>query len=260
MVEESGVENLTDAGHRRFPGPNLIAHRWNSHAKIVQDRPSAAAIRLFRGNRSQVFPTEVSRSRVGMSDLAALAMFALVSSVTPGPNNAMLWASGAQFGFRPTLPHVVGTSVGIGTMAIAVAAGLGALVTTVPQVEIALKAVGSFYLLYLAYQVVGSGAVRRAEVARPLRLGQATAFQYVNPKAWVFVVAAIGTFRPAAFPVVVASISMAVTMMLVVIPTAAVWAVGGNVLNRFITSERAHRALAVVLAFLLAGTVAYIWI
>ena len=87
-----------------------------------------------------------------MSDLVALVGFSIVSSVTPGPNNVMLWASGIQFGFRATLPHVIGTSIGIGTMAIAVAAGIGVLVTTVPQGELTLKLIGSLYLLYLAYQ------------------------------------------------------------------------------------------------------------
>ena len=89
-----------------------------------------------------------------MGELAGLAAFSFVRTVTPGPNNVMLWASGVQFGLRPTLPHVAGISIGIGTMAVGVAAGLGVLVTAVPEVELTLRVIGSLYLLYLAYQWV----------------------------------------------------------------------------------------------------------
>ncbi len=194
-----------------------------------------------------------------MSELVALVAFSFMISVTPGPNNAMLWASGVKFGFRPTLPHIIGTSIGISTMAIAVAAGIGVFVTSVPEVEFTLKVIGSLYLLYLAYQIAASSAIQGAAVARPLRLGQAAAFQYVNPKAWIFVLAA-SAFRPPEFSVAIGSALVALTIMIVLLPTASVWAAGGTILNRFITSKRAHRALSLGLALLLATTVAYIWI
>ena len=85
-----------------------------------------------------------------MNEILALAAFGLVASGTPGPNNILLWASGMQFGFRASIPNVLGTSLGLGTMALGTAAGIGVLVTTVPQIELALKAIGSIYLLYLA--------------------------------------------------------------------------------------------------------------
>jgi threonine/homoserine/homoserine lactone efflux protein len=195
-----------------------------------------------------------------LSQLPALVGFAFVSSVTPGPNNTVLWASGAQFGFRPTLPHVLGTSLGIGAMAVAVAGGLGALVTAFPPAELLLKAAGSLYLLYLAYQIAVSEAIRRPEVARPLSLGQAMVFQCLNPKAWIFVLAAVSAFRPTDFPVAVGSALVITTMMLVVLPTAAAWAAGGTFISRLITSSRARRALSVALAVLLAASVADLWI
>src|SRR5689334_14690345 len=121
-----------------------------------------------------------------MEQLLALVAFSAVSSGTPGPNNLLLWASGAAFGFRQTIPHVVGTAVGIGAMALAVAAGLGALVTAIPELAFAMKVVGSAYLLYLAWQVAGASALRKSTVARPMSLLQAAAFQVINPKAWIF--------------------------------------------------------------------------
>lgn len=196
-----------------------------------------------------------------MSELWALAAFSLVSAVTPGPNNVMLWASGVQFGFRRTIPHIVGITLGVGSMALLVATGLGVLITTVPALEIGLKVVGSVYLLYLAYQIAGGGSSRRRrEVAEPLTLWQAMVFQYVNPKAWVFVLAAVTTFRPADVQVVLGIVLMAAVMMLVVVPCASVWAAAGTFLNRFLADGHRSRLFRVTLGVLLAATVLYIWI
>ncbi|MGH3490822.1 MAG: LysE family translocator [Actinopolymorphaceae bacterium] len=195
-----------------------------------------------------------------MSEMVSLVVFSAVSSGSPGPNNVLLWASGVQFGFGRTLRHIVGTSVGIGAMAIAVAAGLGAFVATVPEVQLALKIGGSLYLLYLAYQIAASSAIQRAEIARPLGFGQATVFQCANPKAWIFVLAAVSAFRPDDLPVVLGSAIVVATMMLVVLPTAAAWAAGGTVINRFVTRDRTHRLISIALALLLVASVAHLWI
>lgn len=195
-----------------------------------------------------------------MNQLLGLLAFAFVSSVTPGPNNVMLWASGAAFGFRRTVRHIVGTALGIGAMALAVAAGLGALVTAVPGLAIAMKVAGSIYLLYLAVQIGRSHGLERAEMARPLGLVSAATFQMINPKAWIFAIGAITTFRPTELPVVLGSALVAVTMMIVIVPTAALWAAGGGVLSRLISSDRARRVVSLALASLLVATVASVWI
>ena len=195
-----------------------------------------------------------------MRDLEALVLFAFVSSGTPGPNNALLWASGLQFGFRATVPQIIGTSAGIGILAVAVAAGLGAVVTGLPEVELALKLVGSVYLLFLAFQLAGGAALQRAQITRPLRVHEAAAFQFLNPKAWLFALAAISTFRPADLPVAIGSAIVIVTMVMVVLPTASIWAAGGTALHRLTARRRAHRALNGALALLLALSIAFIWI
>lgn len=171
----------------------------------------------------------------------------------------MLWASGVQFGFRRTVPHVVGISLGVGSMALLVAAGFGVVVTAVPAVETALKLVGSAYLLYLAYQIACGGATSRREVATPLSLPQAVVFQYVNPKAWVFVLAAVSAFRPTDLPIVAGSILMAAVVMIVVAPCASIWAVAGTFLGRYLADQRWSRIFRVTLGLLLAVTVVYIW-
>ena len=195
-----------------------------------------------------------------MEVLAALVGFSFVSSVTPGPNNLLLWASGAEFGFRRTIRHVIGTALGIGSLALAVAAGLGALITTVPEIAFAMKLAGSAYLLYLAYRIAGARALVRGQVARPLGLLQAASFQAINPKAWIFALGAITTFRPPGPPTVAGSLLVAVTMTIVVVPTAALWAGAGGALSRLIAGERANRLVSLALAALLAAMVAYVWL
>ena len=195
-----------------------------------------------------------------MDSLVALVGFSFVSAVTPGPNNVLLWASGAEFGFRRTIRHVIGTALGLGAMALAMAAGLGTLITTVPEIAFAMKLGGTIYLLYLAWQIAGAHALERPDVAHPFGFIQAAAFQAINPKAWIFALGAVTTFRPPELPVAVGTVAVAITMMLVITPSAAIWAAGGGVLSRFITGGRAHRIVSLALAALLALSVVYVWV
>ena len=194
-----------------------------------------------------------------MGTLLALVGFSFVVSVTPGPNTVLLWASGASFGFRASLRHVVGTALGIGSMALLVAAGLGALFTAVPQVELAMKLGASAYLLYLAYQVAGARALEREEAAHALGVLQAAAFQAINPKGWILALGAVTTFRPAGVPPLTGSLLVAALMALVIIPTQALWAGAGGTLGRLMTDDRTRRLISLALAVLLAATVIDVW-
>jgi threonine/homoserine/homoserine lactone efflux protein len=194
-----------------------------------------------------------------VNTLGALVGFSFISAVTPGPNNILLCASGAQFGFRRTIPHVIGIALGVGVMALAVAGSLGVLITLLPKIGLFMKVAGSVYLLYLAYQIALARALERRDVSRPLSLRQAAAFQSINPKAWIFVIGAITTFRPTDLPIVPGSILMALTLMIVVIPCAALWAGAGGILSGFL-SGRARRVVSLGLAAALAATVAYVWV
>jgi len=189
-----------------------------------------------------------------------LVAFSFVSSVTPGPNNVLLWASGARFGVERTWRHVLGTAVGIGAMALAVAAGLGALIAAVPPIGTVMKVIGTAYLLYLAYQVAGAGALSRADIERPLGLLQAAAFQLINPKAWIFALGAVTTFRPPDLPIVIGSLAVAATMMAVVVPAALLWAGAGGFLGRWLEGEHTRRVVSVVLAVMIFATIASVWL
>ena len=194
-----------------------------------------------------------------VNELLGLVAFAFVGSITPGPNNALLWASGIRFGFRRTAPHVVGTAVGMAALVLVVAAGIGALLTAVPGAEVALKVVGSAYLLWLATRMVRGLHAGRAVAARPLGVLGGAAFQFANPKAWLFTLAAVGTFLPRRLGPVAGALAMAATCALVMVATAAVWAAGGATLNRIVATRWAERAVSAALALVLAASVAFIW-
>jgi threonine/homoserine/homoserine lactone efflux protein len=195
-----------------------------------------------------------------MGEILGLIGFSVVSSVTPGPNNVLLLASGSAFGFRRTVPHVAGTALGIGVMALAVGAGLGVIVSTAPGVALAMKIAGSAYLLYLAVAIARSGSLAEAAVAKPLGLGQAAAFQLVNPKVWVFALGAMSAFRPTGVPVALGTVVVAATMMAVVVPTSSLWAIGGGAFGRVLTDGRRSRIVSLILAALVAATVLSVWI
>ncbi|MFB3739720.1 MAG: LysE family translocator [Candidatus Velamenicoccus archaeovorus] len=195
-----------------------------------------------------------------MNDLLGLLLFAFAGSVSPGPNNAVLWASGLRFGFRRTVPHVLGTAIGIGALVMGVALGIGALLERFPALEVILKVVGSVYLLVIAFLVAGSGAVGRTSVSRPLSVWQGVLFQCVNPKAWVFAVAAAGTFLPSGIHRPVGLAAVAGVLMLVVVGSSSIWAMGGAALASVIEDEHRRRLLNGVVALLLVASVALLWI
>ena len=195
-----------------------------------------------------------------LNELLGLAGFALVGSITPGPNNALLWASGLRFGFRRTARHVAGTAVGIGVLVLAVAGGIGVVLTALPGADLALKLIGSAYLIYLAFRIARSQGGNRMVSSRPLGVLCAAAFQFANPKAWLFALAAAGTFLPPDVAPVAGGLAAAATCAVVVLGTAAVWAAGGAALNRIVEDGRAQRAVSVALALILAASVAFIWV
>jgi threonine/homoserine/homoserine lactone efflux protein len=191
----------------------------------------------------------------------ALVAFGFVGTVSPGPNNAILWASGTRFGLARTVPHVLGTVAGMAALVGAVAAGLGTLVHAVPAVDLALRIAGSGYMLYLAYLVAGAGAAGRAQIARPLTAPEAAAFQWLNPKAWIFALAVVATFAVStASSSSIRPVLLLPIVSIIVLASSSIWAAGGAALGRLIERDRARRVTNVVLAFLLVASVALLWI
>ena len=129
--------------------------------------------------------------------ITALAMFAFASSITPGPNNMMLMASGANFGFRRTLPHWAGVVIGFSLLCLTVGLGLGQLFTAYPILHEVLKWVGAIYLVWLAWKIGSSKGLKNGESAgKPMSFLGAVAFQAVNVKAWMMAVGLASTYVP----------------------------------------------------------------
>ena len=188
-------------------------------------------------------------------NLVGLALFAFVGSITPGPNNVMLWASGLNFGFRRTVHHLVGINLGFTSLFVAVALGLGEVFERVAWFSVVLRIVGSAYLLYLAYRVATAGRVDEVKVARPLTVGQAAAFQYVNPKAWVLAITAAGSFLGSDTDALASVALAAAVFSLVNIPCISIWAGAGSAVGRLFNSARSRRIVNVSLGVLLAASV-----
>jgi threonine/homoserine/homoserine lactone efflux protein len=185
----------------------------------------------------------------------ALLVYAFVTSITPGPNNLMLLASGVNFGVTRTVPHMLGISIGFFVLLLAVGFGLGAVLTAFPALHTALKIAGAAYLLYLAWKIAMSRALNGTEEAeaRPMRFIDAAAFQWVNPKAWVMAITAMAVYTNPDHPFLsVALISFAFAV--VNLPSVAVWAGFGTALRGFLSDPIRLKWFNIAMGVLLAAT------
>ena len=186
--------------------------------------------------------------------LAALAAFAFVSSVTPGPNNLMLLASGANFGIRRTVPHMLGIGIGFMVMIVLVGVGLMGLFDAVPASYTMLKVVAVIYLVWLAWKIATADAPRNSGVAkgRPLTFMQAAAFQWVNPKAWTMALTAITVYAPDRS--LAAVLVVALVFGLINLPSVSSWAWLGVQMRRLLTSPGRLQAFNWTMAALLIAS------
>lgn len=171
--------------------------------------------------------------------LIAVALFAMVMSITPGPNNLMLLASGVNFGFRATVPHMLGITVGFFILILAIGFGLAEIFLQLPWTYSALKWAGAVYLLYLAWRIARSGPPEDSNThsTKPLSFLGAAAFQWVNPKAWVMVVSTFSIYVPAASGAMVI-LGVAIVFALTCVPSVAIWTLFGSGLRRLLKVRR----------------------
>jgi threonine/homoserine/homoserine lactone efflux protein len=186
--------------------------------------------------------------------LIAYVVFAAVMFFTPGPNNIMLLSSGLTYGFRRTLPHVAGITIGVAFMIAAVGLGLGSVFVAWPVLQAILKYAGIAYLLYLAAAIATSGAVSAQDNRRgPMTFWGAAIFQWINVKGWVMVIGSITAYAAiASFPWNIV-IQVALCLLLGVLACSA-WALFGSALRPLLTSPRAVRAFNIVMALLLLAS------
>ena len=196
----------------------------------------------------------------GFAWFASATAFALSMSGSPGPNNAMVTASGATWGFRPTLPHMFGVSIGLSVMLVAVALGMGEALRAWPWLHEALRWAGAAYMLWLAWKIASAdpdpaGLGRRDGVSRPLTFLQAALFQWVNPKAWVVAVGAVAAYTTATGAALVAQAGLLAAIFFVItLPVVAGWTLVGVGAARVLRSCRALRLFNIAMAALLVAS------
>lgn len=179
--------------------------------------------------------------------------FAFAMSITPGPNNLMLMASGANFGLRRTVPHMLGVSVGFGVMAMLIGLGLIGLFDAVPGSYLVLKLVSVVYMLWLAWKIAHAAAPEAgAGSGVPMTFLQAAAFQWVNPKAWAMALSAITIYAPDRG--VQAIVLVAAIFSVVNLPSVSTWALAGQQMRRILTNPARLRLFNYTMALLLLAS------
>ena len=186
--------------------------------------------------------------------LAAFMVFAAVMFFTPGPNNIMVMSSGLTYGFRRTLPHIAGVTIGFAFMVGAVGLGFGTIFIAFPVLQVFLKYAGAAYLVYLAVVIAISGPPKPGEAGRgPLTFWQGAMFQWVNVKGWVAVIGTITAYAGiAGFPF---NIILQVLIFFVMgVASITTWTLFGSALRPWLTSERAVRGFNIAMAVLLLAS------
>ncbi|MFC3613748.1 LysE family translocator [Lutimaribacter marinistellae] len=190
--------------------------------------------------------------------LLALALFAFVSSITPGPNNLMLMASGANYGFRRTIPHMLGIGIGFTVMILLVGTGLIRIFDTWPASYTALKAASVLYLLYLAWKIATAAPTTGKATGQPMSFLQAAAFQWVNPKAWAMALTAISAYTPDRSIWAIGLVAL--IFGAINLPSVSTWTVLGQQMARLLKDPRRLAAFNwTMAALLIASLYPVIW-
>jgi threonine/homoserine/homoserine lactone efflux protein len=181
----------------------------------------------------------------------ALVLFAFTTSITPGPNNMMLFASGVNFGFRRTIPHMLGIGIGFFSLLLGVGLGLGALLHTVPMVYTVLKFAGGAYLIWIAWKIATSRSLSESKGGvKPMSFLSAAAFQWVNPKAWVMAVTAMATYTIQDI-YFVSVLIVGLAFAVVNVPSVSTWAGFGSALREWLSDPVRLKWFNITMAALL---------
>jgi len=184
-----------------------------------------------------------------MTELLPLMTYCFVMSSTPGPNNVMLTASGANFGYRGALPQILGINVGGFIQTFITCLGLGTMLAGHPTAQMVLRVAGALYLIYLATRLAGA-TVGEGRAPRPVTFAQGAVFQAVNPKSWIKAVTLASVFMPAGVGVVPGALMVAAIGLVIGFPCISMWALFGVAIRRLLKDPRKQR----IFNLLMAGT------
>ena len=182
-----------------------------------------------------------------MTQLLPMMMYCFVMSITPGPNNMMLTASGANFGYRRTLPQILGIHAGGIVLSLVCCAGLGRLFVEWPALQSTLRVAGAIYLVYLAFRLARAH-VGEASVLRPQSFAEGALFQAINPKSWIKAVTLASVFMPAGMPPLWAGVLIATVGTVVGFPCISIWALFGVAIRGLLQDARKQRAFNLSMA------------
>ena len=191
---------------------------------------------------------------------SALSTFYFTMFFTPGPNNAMLTASGMKFGFIRTLPHLIGIPLGHIVQIGLTCFGLANLFLLYPTIQFYMKILCFVYLFYLSWKMIGSFSMVQKDTGRPLRFYEASLFQFVNPKAWSIAIAVASGFFPTEENIFIGVAFVTITAAVICFPSICLWALFGSGLRTFVNNEKTKKITEYFLAFLLVLTGLFILI
>jgi threonine/homoserine/homoserine lactone efflux protein len=191
---------------------------------------------------------------------SALSAFYFTMFFTPGPNNAMLTASGMKFGFVRTLPHLIGIPLGHILQIGLTCFGLANLFLIYPQVQFYMKILSFMYLLYLGWKMIGSFSITQKETGRPLKFYEASLFQFINPKAWSIAVTVASGFFPTEENILKGVLFVTIIAAVICFPTISLWALFGSGLKKFVKDIKTKKIIEYILAILLIITGLFILI
>ena len=181
-----------------------------------------------------------------------LLLFSISMTITPGPNNVMVTASGVNFGYKKTLPHILGITFGFPVMIVLIGLGLGSVFKSFPVIHHILKYIGATYLLYLAWKIATFSSINNnGGRNKPFTFWQAVIFQWVNPKAWVMAVGAIAAFTSIGRDVFLEVLLIAFVFCIVCFPCVSLWAFLGTNIKRLLTTDYYRKVFNISMAFLL---------
>lgn len=191
-----------------------------------------------------------------MELILPILLFAISASITPGPNNIMLMASGLNFGIRQSIPHLLGVAIGFPLMIVLIGLGFELVFKKFPLLHEIIKIVGIVYLIYLAWRVATSSKQSlEGKKAAPLLFWQAVLFQWVNPKAWVMATGAIAAYTSLVADFFTQVLIISLTFMFVAFPCAGSWLVFGSSLKRFLQKPVYQQAFNITMALLLIASI-----
>ncbi len=198
---------------------------------------------------------------MGIEDFWPLAIFAAVSTVTPGGATTLATASGAHFGFRRSVPLMAGIAAGLASMAASASAGLAGLLLAEPSLQTAMRALGSAYLIWLAWKISRSGPPSlRAGLAKPTSFAGGAWMLWHNPKGWAMTIGAAASFAGLASGPLRLAVLLGLTFGVAAAASLSIWCIAGQLLARLLRTDRQWRTLNAVLGVLLTASIIPMWL